>query len=45
MKRGYFRTQKSLLLSEQTRPKKLFEMFSIVCLLVFTSELMLQFPV
>ena len=42
MKRGYFQTRKFLLLSQKTRSKVLFEIFSIVCLLVFTLELMLQ---
>ena len=44
MKRGYFQTRKFLLLSQKTRSKVLFEIFSIVCLLVFTLELMLLFP-
>ena len=43
MKRGYFQTPKILLLNQQTRPKDLFEMFSIVRLLEFTSELTLLF--
>ena len=44
MKRGYCQTLTFLLLSQQTRSKVLFEIFSIVRQLVFTSELMLQFP-
>ena len=44
MKRIYFQTRKFLLSSQQTGPKDLFEMFSIVRVVVFTSELMMQFP-
>ena len=39
LKTGYFQTGKFLLLSQQPRPKDLCEIFSIVHLLVFTSEL------
>ena len=41
MKRGYFQTQKFLLLSQETWPKDLFEIFSFVRLLVFAPELTL----
>ena len=44
MKKKLFSNLKFLLLSQQIRPKDLFEMFPIVRLLVFTSELTLQFP-
>ena len=44
MKRSYFQAQTFLLLRQQTRPKDLLEMFFIVRLLVFRSELTLQFP-
>ena len=43
MKKRYFQTRKVLLLSQKKRPKDLFEMFSIVRLLL-TLELTLQFP-
>ena len=43
MKRGYCQTPNFLLLSQQARPKDLFEIFSIVRVLLFTSELPLQF--
>ena len=42
-KRGYFQTRKFLLLRQQIRPKDFFEIFPIVHLLVFTSELTFQF--
>ena len=41
--RGYFQTRKFLLLGQQTRPKDLCEFFCFVHLLVFTTELTLQF--
>ena len=44
MKRGYFLSWKFVLLSHQTRPRNLDEIFPIECLLVFTSELTLRFP-
>ena len=41
MKTGYFQTRKFLLISQETCPKDLFEIFSFVRLLVFAPELTL----